>query len=134
MQVNKNSKTDSPKSSPGNQGLKEYAFSICSILLMISAVGYLSEWHFIPYVYAISGAGVAVYFLTNPYRGDNLRLKRLNIQQTIAAVLLPVSSWFMFKGKNEWFVCLFVSAVLLLYVVYVKEHEEKKSHGKDNEP
>jgi hypothetical protein len=112
--------------------LKKYLFIVCSILLLLSAISYLFEWSFVSYVYAVSGAGVAVYLLTSPYKGSNLRLKRLNIQQAVAAVLLPVSSYFMFKKMNEWFVCLFVSALLLLYVVYVKEHEEKKSNGKNN--
>ena len=101
-------------------------FSICSVLLLLSAIGYLFEQVYIPYIYAVSGAGVAVYFLTTPYKGNNLRMKRLNIQQAIAALLLPVSSFLMFEGQNEWFVCLFVSAVLLVYVIYSREHEEKK--------
>ncbi|MDR2057360.1 MAG: hypothetical protein LBP83_03585 [Dysgonamonadaceae bacterium] len=113
---------------------KEYLFSICSILLLLSAIGYISEWCFIPYIYAVSGAGVAVYLLTTPYKGTNLRLKRLNIQQTIAAIMLPVSSYLMFEEMMEWVICLFVSALLLVYVVYVREYEEKKTDGKDNQP
>jgi hypothetical protein len=116
-----------------NAKFKNYLFSGCSILLLLSAVGYLFEQTIVPYIYAVSGAGVAVYFLTTPYRGDNLRLKRLNIQQAIAAILLPVSSYFMFVDMNEWFVCLFVSAILLIYVVYSREYEEKKINGKNNE-
>jgi hypothetical protein len=112
---------------------KKYLFSVCSVLLLLSAIAYLFEWSFVPYIYAVSGAGVAVYFLTTPYQGVNLRLKRLNIQQAIAAIMLPVSSFLMFKERNEWFVCLLVSAFLLIYVVYIREYEEKKSNGKDNE-
>jgi hypothetical protein len=76
---------------------------------------------------------VAVYFLTNLYDGDNPRLKRLNFQQTIASLLLPASSYFMFKdflspakNGNEWIICLLVSASLLIYIVFVRESEEKK--------
>jgi hypothetical protein len=105
---------------------------------LLSAISYISEWRFVPYVYAVSGAGVAVYLLSSPYKGTNFRLKRLNIQQAIAAIMLPVSSFLMFKERNEWFLCLFVSAILLLYVVFVREREEKKTRtknqdGKDNE-
>jgi hypothetical protein len=113
---------------------KEYLFAICSVLLLFSAISYIFEWPFVPYIYAISGAGVAIYLLTTTYKGDNLRLKRLNIQQVVAAIMLPVSSYFMFKEMNEWVICLFISALLLVYVVYVKEYEEKKEHGKDNKP
>lgn len=114
------------------QNFKDYLFYICATFLLLSAVFYTTNWHFIPYIYAISGAGVAVVFLTSPYQGENLRLKRLNIQMAIAAILLPVSSYLMFKDKNEWFVCLLVSALLQAYVIFVKDYEEKKNK-KDKE-
>jgi hypothetical protein len=109
-----------------NRKFKDFLFYTCSIFLVLSAVFYTAGWYFIPYVYAVAGAGVAVAFLTNPYRGDNTRIKRLNIQQAIAALLLPVSSYFMFKKMNEWIICLLISAVLQIYVIFIREYEEKK--------
>ncbi|MDR2691537.1 MAG: hypothetical protein LBB73_04465 [Dysgonamonadaceae bacterium] len=100
-------------------------FYACAVLLVISAALYITENKYIPYIYAVSGAGIAVAYLTGPYRGDNLRLKRLNIQQAIAAILLPVSSYLMFRGRNEWFAALFISAILQLYVAIVRKREEK---------
>jgi hypothetical protein len=110
---------------------KIYTFYLCAALLLISTALYITGDDLIPhiivyYTYAVSGAGVAVAYLSNPYKGDNFRLKRLNTQQTIAAILLPVSSFLMFREKNEWFVVLLVSAVLQLYVAIIKIREEKK--------
>jgi hypothetical protein len=105
--------------------IKTYCFYACAILLTVSAALYITDNKYIPYIYAVSGAGVAVACLSSPYRGNNLRLKRLNIQQAIAAVLLPVSSYLMFQRRNEWFVTLFVSAILQLYVAIVGKREEK---------
>lgn len=104
---------------------KTYLFYVCAILLVVSAALYITDNKYIPYIYAVSGAGVAVVYLTSPYRGDNLRLKRLNIQQMIAAVLLPLSSFLMFRGKNEWFAVLFISAILQLYIAIIRNKEEK---------
>ncbi|MDR1633313.1 MAG: hypothetical protein LBR97_10680 [Dysgonamonadaceae bacterium] len=104
---------------------KTYLFYACAVLLVVSAALYITDNKYVPYVYAVSGAGIAVAYLTNPYRGDNLRLKRLNIQQTIAAILLPVSSYLMFQKRNEWFATLFVSAILQLYVAIIRKREEK---------
>lgn len=104
---------------------KTYLFYVCAILLVVSAALYITDNKYIPYIYAVSGAGVAVAYLTSPYRGDNLRLKRLNIQQTIAAVLLPVSSYLMFQKRNEWFAFLFISAILQLYIAIIRKREEK---------
>jgi hypothetical protein len=117
-----------------NFKIADYFFYLCATLLLISAAMYITGDEYLPhkviyYVYAVSGAGVAVAYLSCPYKGENLRLKRLNMQQTIAAILLPVSSFLMFKGKNEWFVFLLVSAFLQLYVVIVKIKEEKKEKG-----
>ncbi len=112
--------------------IKEYLFYICAGLLLLSAALYLTGWAFIPYVYAIAGAGVAVCYLTNPYQGDNLRLKRLNIQEAIAAIMLPVSSYFMFKNQNEWFLFLSVSAIIQVYVAFVKDRELKKENKKND--
>jgi hypothetical protein len=110
--------------------LKTCLFYVCAIFLVVSAALYITENKYIPYIYAVSGAGIAVVYLTSPYQGNNFRLKRLNIQQTIAAVLLPVSSFFMFKKKNEWFAFLFISAVLQLYIAIIRKREE---NGKNNQ-
>jgi len=115
----------------GAKKITTYLFVIASTVLVISAALYITEdrWisgKIINYAYAISGAIIAVIFLSNPYQGPNLRLKRLNIQQVIAAVLLPASSYFMFKRRNEWFVLLLVSAFLQIYSVIIRTIEEKK--------
>ena len=108
-----------------------FLFIIASSILLISAALYITEDQLvsrkvIDYAYAISGAIVAVIYLSNLYQGQNFRLKRLNIQQVIAAALLPISSYFMFKRQNEWFVLLLISASLQIYIVIVKTIEEKK--------
>ncbi len=114
-----------------NSKIKNYLFYICGIFLLFSVIFYTTGWYFIPYIYAIAGAGIAVVFLTSPYQGDNLRLKRLNVQQAIAALMLPVSSYFMFKEMNEWIICLLVSAILQSYVIFIRDYEEKKKNKDD---
>ena len=109
-----------------NQKFKDYLFYFSAILLLISAVLYLTEYSFVPYLYAGACTGVAICYLASPYLGKNKRLRRLNIQQAIAAILLPLSAYFMFEGKNEWILFLAVSAVLQLYTVFVKDRELKK--------
>jgi len=109
-----------------SNNFKEYLFYVSAVLLIISAALYITEWSFIPYLYAFASAGVAIVYLTSPYKGDNIRFKRLNIQETIAAILLPISSYLMFKGKNEWVIFLAVSAFLQFYVAVIKGKKQKK--------
>ncbi len=109
-----------------NDKFKEYLFYISAVLLVLSAALYITGWSFVPYVFAVASAGVAIVYLTSPYRGDNLRLRRLNTQETIAALLLPFSSYLMFKGKNEWVLFLSVSALLQFYVAFIKSRNKKE--------
>lgn len=108
---------------------KEYLFYVSAVLLVLSAALYITEWAFIPYIYAVASAGVAVPYLTAFYEGNNIRLKRLRFMEIIAAILLPVSSFFMFQHKNEWFICLLISAFLQLYTTIVKDKEMKKENN-----
>ena len=110
--------------------LANFLFIAASTVLLVSAALYITDdplvFKIVCYSYAASGAIIAVIFLSSFYQGENFRLKRLNIQQMIAAALLPVSSYFMFNRKPEWFVLLLVSAFLQIYIVVVRSMEEKK--------
>jgi hypothetical protein len=105
-----------------------YLFIIASTILVVSAALWVDERirEYVNYAYAVSGAIVAVIYLSNRYQGPNFRLKRLNIQQVVAALLLPFSSYLMFKQNIQWFVPLLISAFLQIYIVIIKIIEEKK--------
>ena len=110
--------------------LTNFLFIVASTVLLLSSALYITEdqliFKIICYTYALSGALIAIIYLSNLYKGDNLRLKRLNFQQVIAALLLPVSSYFMFNRRNEWFMLLLISAFLQIYNVVVRNIEDKK--------
>ena len=99
-------------------------FYISAIALVISAALY-SINEIIPYVYAVACAGVAIYYLTSPYKGKNFRIRRLHSYLAIASFLLIASSYLMFNGHGEWLFCLFVSAALQLYVAIVRKEKEE---------
>ena len=114
--------------------IKNYLLYLFGGLLILSAILYTTGWTFVPYVYSVACVGMAGWFLFHPYKGDNFRLKRLNIQQAIAALMLPVSAYFMFRIRSEWIVCLLVSAILQTYVIFIRDYEEKKNkHGNDQQ-
>ena len=114
--------------------IKNYLLYLFGTLLLVSAILYITGWAFVPYVYGIACVGTAILFLLHPYKGDNFRLKRLNIQQAMAALLLPVSAYLMYLNRNEWIVCLLVSAILQTYVIFVRDYEEKKNnHGNNHQ-
>ena len=112
-----------------NATFKNCLFYISAVLLLLSAALYVTHWPFVPYTYAVASAGIALVYLSTPYEGNNLRLKRLHTMEIAAGIILLVSSYFMFKDKNEWFVCLTIAAVLQLYVVFAKEWAEKNNNS-----
>lgn len=106
-----------------NEKLKNYLFYLCAGALVLAALLYSTNWKYATYLYAVASAGVALYYMTTPYRGENKRIRRLHGYLVFAGLLLVASSWFMFKGRQEWLICLLLSAVFQLYVVVVRKKE-----------
>ncbi len=104
-----------------NSRFKNYLFYISAILLVVSAILYSFKWDFIPYLYAVGSAGVALYYMTTPYKGTEKRLIRLHGYLVFAGLLLIASSYLMFKHQREWLLCLFISSALQLYVALVRK-------------
>lgn len=104
-----------------NKNIKNYLFYISATLLVLSAVLFSMQWSFIPYVYAAASAGVALYYMITPYRGEDVRTRRLHGYLVFAGLLLVASSYLMFKGIREWVFCLFISAAFQLYVALVRK-------------
>lgn len=106
---------------------------LSGFLLLAAVLLYSQDWKWVPYAYAAGAAGLCLSLLLRYYRGKNLRLRRLNTQRAIAGLMLPVSAWFMYRGENEWMVCLLVSAVLQTYVAFVEAYEEGKERKRGND-
>ena len=93
---------------------------IAGSLLITGAILFLTRWFYAPYLYAFGTAGVALFFMTMPREGLNLRERRLLRINVIASVMMIISSYFMFKGHTGWVVFLLIAALLILYTSFVK--------------
>lgn len=77
-------------------------------------------------IYAIGCTIYALVQIYQPYRGDNLVVKRLRRQQVISDVLLVVSALLMLChtygvghiGSGEWKIVLLVAVVLQVYTAF----------------
>ncbi|MDD2798936.1 MAG: hypothetical protein PHV20_10120 [Bacteroidales bacterium] len=106
--------------------IKVIIFYISAVLILVSSALFITKWEYAPYLFAFGSAGVASYLLSTPYTGTNFRVKRLRRFEIISAVLLVVTSYFMFKHRTEWIMTLSIAAFLLLYSSIVVSIEEKK--------
>lgn len=91
-----------------------------AVLLLIGAMLQITHWEFSPYIYVVGAVLFAwIQVAYSRYEGNNLIIKRLRRQQIIGAMLLVFTGVLMFVSKrNEWIICLTISAVLQLYTAY----------------
>ncbi len=90
-------------------------FYISAFAVLSASALYITQWSATPYIFAVGAAGMAITRLSNHYQGSNIRLKRLYRMETFSSLLIVAASYFMFKHQNEWFLLLFVAAILQLY-------------------
>ncbi len=110
-----------------SESVKRIVFIISGILTLAGAILFIAKinWEYIPYLYSVGCAGIAVVYLSSVYRGKNIRIRRLHAFLVAAGIILVVSSYFMFHHKQEWIICLLISAVLQLYASFTMPKEDK---------
>lgn len=102
-----------------NPSVKTSIYNFSGILVILGAVLYLTHWMYAPYLFALGTAGIAIVYLTTPYRELDFRRRRLHRFNVFAGILMIVSSALMFRNRTEWIACLFIAAVLQLYTAFV---------------
>lgn len=102
-----------------NPSVKTSIYNFSGILVIVGAVLYLTHWMYAPYLFALGTAGIAIVYLTTPYRELDFRRRRLHRFNVFAGILMIVSSALMFRNRTEWIACLFIAAVLQLYTAFV---------------
>ena len=106
-----------------NNNIRALIYNFAAILVLISASLQFFKWSYAPYLFALGTAGIAICHLTAPYKALGFRKKRLQRFNIIASFLMIFSSTLMFKGDNEWVLCLFIAAILQLYTAFVTPKE-----------
>lgn len=102
-----------------------------SVLLFIGLILQFIKFEFAPYVYLVGAVAVAWMQVKYGYEGNNIIIRRLRKQQLIGAMLLVMTGVLMIVWhRNEWVLCLSISAVLQLYTAFriPQEEEKEKRH------
>lgn len=98
-----------------------------SVILFIGLVLQFIKYEYAPYVYLVGAVAVAWMQVKYGYDGGNIVIRRLRRQQLIGAMLLIMTGVLMIVWhRNEWVVCLSISAVLQLYTAFRIPQEEEK--------
>jgi len=102
-----------------NQQIRNYFFMFSGILVLAGAVTYITDWIYAPYLFAFGSAGIAVSFISTPYKNLGFRRRRLHRINVLAGVSMVAASVLMFEKRMEWVVFLLIAALLLLYTSFV---------------
>lgn len=109
------------------KNIKEIIFAASAMLVVAGVTAPLftgAAWP--PYVFAVGAAGMSVMRLITPYKGKNIRLRRLAAIELLGTLMLLFASYLMFRGGNDWLVILTISVFLQIYTAFVIPHVEKK--------
>ena len=102
-----------------------------TVILFIGLILQFVRFEFAPYIYLVGAILFAWMQVKYGYEGKNLVIRRLRRQQLIGAMLLVFTGVIMLLWhRNEWVVCLTISAVLELYTAFrIPQEEEKEKRG-----
>ena len=108
-----------------NRQIRNYIFMFSAILTLAGAALFITDRVYAPYVFAIGAAGIAVCFMTAPYKDIGFRRRRLHRMNVMAGVSMVASSVMMFKERMEWVVFLLISSILILYTSLVSPRKDE---------
>lgn len=98
-----------------------------SIVLFVGLILQFVRFEYAPYIYLVGAIAVAWMQVKYGYDGNNIVIRRLRKQQLIGAMLLIMTGVLMIIwSRNEWVLCLSISAVLQLYTAFRIPQEEAK--------
>ena len=95
------------------------------VLALAGAVLFISKWIYAPYIFAVGTSGMAICFMTAPYKNLGFRRRRLHRINVLAGVSMVASSVLMFKERMEWVIFLLISALLILYTSFISPRADE---------
>lgn len=117
---------------------ESYVMIAGAIMLLVGIGTHATGMPLAMYLFAVGTVLFAAMQIKGRCKTDNFVIKRLQMQQTIGALLLVVSAAllilgqfnFAWAGHNEWMVCLTIASVLELYTAFRLPQEYSKERKK----
>jgi len=108
--------------------VKDVFFRVAGVIILFAAAGYGFMPTVVPWIMAVGVAAFTVITIITPYPGKSIRGKRLYNFKLLSCILMAVSTYLMFRQRNEWAMVMLVAMVFLLYsaLTLPKEFEKEK--------
>lgn len=97
------------------RNIKNLIYQISAVLIIISAVIYISLPQVASWIMVVSVVIFSVITLKTPYPGKSIRGRRLFGMQVISCFIMLAAAYLMFMRDNIWPLAMLLSTVLLLY-------------------
>ena len=88
------------------------------------------------YIYSVGAVMLLVSRLFNPYKGENIRLKRLVRIESWSAIFFCVAAFFMFYDQTsarDWLAFTLAGGVIQVYTSIMITREEMKNRKKQQD-
>lgn len=88
------------------------------------------------YIYSVGAVMLLVSRLFNPYKGENIRLKRLVRIESWSAIFFCVAAFFMFYDQTsarDWLAFTLAGGVIQVYTSIMIPREEMKNRKKQQD-
>lgn len=125
-------------SDKGKEKAQYIMLSVAMLLLVGTAILPLLNIYWVgsKWIFAFGAVLALAERLTERYRGDNLRVRRLYTMGKVSAVLYCVSAYLLINSStgnpSDWLAFLMAGAVMQIYCMYVYDYEKKKEDKKNN--
>jgi len=100
--------------------LSQTLYSISSLLAVLGAVARFFDQFYAPYVFSVGAALILILQFIHVFnlKTKSVREQRLGRIGLFAAMLLALSSYFMFTNSNLWVVALLIYALVTLFLSF----------------
>lgn len=108
--------------------IKDTVFRISGVIILLAAAGYRFIPTVVPWIMGVGVITFTVITILTPYPGKSNRGKRLYNFQLLSCAFMAVSTYFMFRQRNEWPMVMLIAMVFLFYsaLMLPKELEKEK--------
>lgn len=107
--------------------LVPFLYLVGLLLCVTGLVLYATAWDASPYFVTIGATIIALAQINDPYKGENLIIRRLRRQQVFGSLfIIAAGAAMLYTRGNEWIILILIATIIYLYTSFRISYEEKK--------
>jgi hypothetical protein len=103
--------------------MKDIIFKLSGVLILASAIVYLIEPVVASWVMIVGVLLFSFSIVSAPYKGENIRMKRLYGFRVLSCGFMIASAYLMYEQNSLWPLVMIVGAVFMMYSAFAMPGE-----------